>query len=95
LLCQLLSPTTHHSIITPTHAPPPPPALTRYGYERDLLRYLEQLIRDMDKKIKINRERADKESMPKWVGPGAFGCVCVAGRDQEQHTHTVYTSRLT
>lgn len=58
------------------------PAPPRYGYERDLLRYLEQLIRDMDKKIKINRERADKESMPKWVVQGA---MCAgACRDHEQ-----------
>jgi hypothetical protein len=36
-----------------------------YPYERDLLRYLEQLIRDMDTKIRKNKERADAESRPK------------------------------
>lgn len=36
-----------------------------YPYERDLVRYLEQLIRDMDVKIRKNKERADAESRPK------------------------------
>lgn len=36
-----------------------------YPFERDLLRYMEQLIRDMDVKIKKNKERADAESRPK------------------------------
>lgn len=37
----------------------------RYGYERDLLRLLEQHIRDMDKKIAKAKERAEKESAPR------------------------------
>lgn len=39
--------------------------LCSYPYERDLLRYMEQLIRDMDAKIRKNKERADAESRPK------------------------------
>lgn len=41
----------------------------RYPYERDLLRYLEQLIRDMDVKIRKNKERAEAESRPKVLKP--------------------------
>lgn len=41
----------------------------RYGYERDLVRYMEQLIRDMDRKIEKNKERAAAESRPKPVRP--------------------------
>ncbi|CAD7695799.1 unnamed protein product [Ostreobium quekettii] len=37
----------------------------RYGYERDLLRLLEQHIRDMDRKIAKAKERAEKESAPR------------------------------
>jgi hypothetical protein len=37
----------------------------RHPYERDLVRYLEGLIRDMDQKIKKNKERAEAESRPK------------------------------
>lgn len=41
----------------------------RYGYERDLLRLLEQHIRDMDKKIAKAKERAEKESAPRELKP--------------------------
>eukprot|EP00878_Enallax_costatus_P017931 GHUV01018856.1.p1 GENE.GHUV01018856.1~~GHUV01018856.1.p1 ORF type:complete len:371 (+),score=85.32 GHUV01018856.1:301-1413(+) len=41
----------------------------RYPYQRDLMRYLEQLIRDMDVKIKRNKERAEAESRPKVLKP--------------------------
>jgi hypothetical protein len=37
----------------------------RHTYERDLIRYMEQLIRDMDAKIRKNKERAEAESRPK------------------------------
>lgn len=33
----------------------------RYGYERELLALLEQLVRDMDRKIERAKERAEKE----------------------------------
>lgn len=33
----------------------------RYGYERELLTLLEQLVRDMDRKIERAKERAEKE----------------------------------
>lgn len=33
------------------------------------MRYLEQLIRDMDLKIKRNKERAEAESRPKVLKP--------------------------
>lgn len=36
-----------------------------YGYERDLLALLEQLSRDMDRKIERAKERASKESAPR------------------------------
>ena len=39
--------------------------ICRYGYERDLLRLLEQHIRDMDRKIAKAKERAEKESAPR------------------------------
>lgn len=41
----------------------------RYGYERDLLRLLEQHIRDMDRKIAKAKERAEKESAPRELKP--------------------------
>ena len=34
-------------------------------YEKKLMRYLEDLIREMDRKIAKAKDRADKESMPK------------------------------
>ncbi|KAK9828557.1 hypothetical protein WJX72_000748 [[Myrmecia] bisecta] len=37
----------------------------RYGYDRELLTLLEQLCRDMDRKIERQRERAGKESAPR------------------------------
>lgn len=37
----------------------------RYPYEHDLIRYLRQLIDDMDRKIKKAKERAAAESAPK------------------------------
>ena len=36
-------------------------------YEVRLLRYLEELIRQMDRKIATNKERAEKESMPRAI----------------------------
>ena len=33
----------------------------RHGYERELLTLLEQLVRDMDRKIERAKERAEKE----------------------------------
>eukprot|EP01025_Chloroclados_australasicus_P009168 TRINITY_DN13523_c0_g2_i1.p1 TRINITY_DN13523_c0_g2~~TRINITY_DN13523_c0_g2_i1.p1 ORF type:complete len:360 (-),score=42.11 TRINITY_DN13523_c0_g2_i1:384-1370(-) len=41
----------------------------RYGYERDLCRFLESLIRDMDRKIEKAQERAAQESIPKEMKP--------------------------
>ncbi len=38
-------------------------------YEKKLMRYLEDLIREMDRKIAKAKDRADKESMPKPVKP--------------------------
>jgi hypothetical protein len=38
-------------------------------YERKLMRYLEDLIREMDRKIAKARERAEKESAPKPIKP--------------------------
>lgn len=37
----------------------------RLGYEADTYKYLEQLIREMDRKIMRARERADAESRPR------------------------------
>lgn len=34
----------------------------RYGYRRELLGLLQQLVRDMDRKIERQRDRAAKES---------------------------------
>ena len=34
----------------------------RYGYRRELLSLLQQLVRDMDRKIERQRDRAAKES---------------------------------
>ena len=36
-------------------------------FERRLMRYLEDLIREMDRKIAKAKDRADKESMPKAI----------------------------
>lgn len=41
----------------------------RYGYEKELMRYLDQLIRDMDRKIQKAKERAEKESAPRELRP--------------------------
>jgi hypothetical protein len=41
------------------------PLFCSFSFERDLLRYMEQLIREMDVKIRKNKERADAESRPK------------------------------
>jgi hypothetical protein len=37
--------------------------------ERKLMRYLEDLIREMDRKIAKNKERAEKESAPRDLRP--------------------------
>jgi hypothetical protein len=37
----------------------------RLGYEKELIGVLEGLVRDMDRKIERQKERADKESAPK------------------------------
>lgn len=37
----------------------------RYGYEKRLLELVEQLVKDMDRKIERQKERADKESLPR------------------------------
>lgn len=51
------------------HAPEPAVELrvcmTRLGYEKELVGVLEGLVRDMDRKIERQKERADKESAPK------------------------------
>ena len=39
----------------------------RYGYERQLLEILEQLVKDMDRKIERQKERAVKESAPRML----------------------------
>jgi hypothetical protein len=44
---------------------PPPYLACRLGYERELVRYMSILIRDMDRKIEKNRERAAAESAPR------------------------------
>lgn len=41
----------------------------RYGYERQLLTLLEQLVRDMDRKIERAKERAEKEKGPRQLMP--------------------------
>ncbi len=38
-------------------------------YERKLMRYLDDLIREMDRKIAKNKERAEKESAPRELLP--------------------------
>lgn len=38
-------------------------------YEKKLLRFMEDLIHDMDRKIKQNRERAERESAPRELKP--------------------------
>lgn len=37
----------------------------RYGYEAELLALLEQLVRDMDRKIERQKERAIKDNAPR------------------------------
>lgn len=37
----------------------------RFGYERDLVRKLKELVREMDRKIAKNKQRADEENKPK------------------------------
>ncbi len=41
----------------------------RYGYERELLKLLEQLVRDMDRKIERAKERAEKEKGTRQLMP--------------------------
>jgi hypothetical protein len=40
-------------------------SVCRLGYEKELIGVLEGLVRDMDRKIERQKERADKESAPK------------------------------
>lgn len=42
--------------------PVSPNVTSRYGYRKELLTLLQQLVRDMDRKIERQRERATKES---------------------------------
>ena len=39
--------------------------LCRYGFQKELFLLLEKLVRDMDKKIERQKERAEKESEPR------------------------------
>ena len=39
--------------------------VVRYGYEAELLELLEQLVRDMDRKIERQKERAAKDNAPR------------------------------
>ena len=41
----------------------------RYGYERELFRYLDTLVKEMDRKIARSKERAEKESAPRELKP--------------------------
>lgn len=41
----------------------------RYGYEKELFRYLDQLVKDMDRKVARGKERAEKESAPRELKP--------------------------
>ncbi len=41
----------------------------RAGYEQELLVLLTKLVRDMDRKIERQKERAQRESEPRPVGP--------------------------
>ena len=41
------------------------PLVARYGYEAELLELLEQLVRDMDRKIERQKERAAKDNAPR------------------------------
>jgi hypothetical protein len=43
--------------------------LCRYGYPQELYTLLSQLIRDMDRKIERQKERASKESEPRVLSP--------------------------
>lgn len=40
-----------------------------YGYEKKLFRYLDELVREMDRKIRRAKDRADKENAPKELLP--------------------------
>lgn len=40
-------------------------SICRLGYERELIAVLDGLVRDMDRKIERQKERASKESQPK------------------------------
>ena len=42
--------------------------LCRYGYEAELLQLLEQLVREMDRKIERQKERAIKDNAPREPG---------------------------
>jgi hypothetical protein len=41
------------------------PCGCRYGYERELMGVLENLVRDLDRKIERQKERAATESAPR------------------------------
>lgn len=40
-----------------------------YRYEKDLFRFLNTLVTDMDRKIARSKERAEKESQPRELKP--------------------------
>ena len=63
------SPNTTHNTNTIPHTQHITKNHNSYGFERDLLRYLERLVRDMDRRIEKNRERAEAESRPRPVKP--------------------------
>lgn len=42
---------------------------SRFGYERELYRYLDTLVKDMDRKVARGKERAEKESAPRELKP--------------------------
>jgi hypothetical protein len=60
-LCGNLPPATSHQ--------PRPATTRRYGYERQLLKILQRLVSDMDRKIEKQQERATLESQPKVPAP--------------------------
>ena len=48
-------------------------SIHRYGYGRELLGVLVQLVRDMDRKIERQKERAAKESEPRVLNTEELG----------------------
>lgn len=60
---------SNHCLVACTSGHPLHLTPRRLPYERDLISYMEGLIRDMDMKIKKNKERAAAESRPKALKP--------------------------